>query len=357
MKQSGIKALNALVVDDNEVNRLVLVDMLNKLRIQADQASDGINAVLRSNQKAYNLIFMDHIMPKMDGAKAVTKIRKSFLCRQSVIFALTSEITISIRELYKSAGVNDMCLKPIDFHNLTTMITKWFPDFPIDIGNQNTDENIFQDKDEFIKSILETIIDIDYLTGLKSALGNPRTFINILEISLKDIHACITSMNHSLKHNLSTEILNDMHKLRNILNVIGAIRLKEKTISIENGMQQKGIKVYLFKSLDLLNNLEELCKKIQSVIEQYHRAEQAWDAEVLQNNNAMTLKEYEQCLLKAIYYIKRYEFETIIEELEGLIEKGVKKDRAVLKLALIDVRAYDYDKALGRIEDLLPGAL
>ena len=65
-----------LIVDDNEINRMIAVEMLEPLQMQIETAVDGQQALEMIQEKHYDLIFMDHFMPKMNGIEAVSALRE-----------------------------------------------------------------------------------------------------------------------------------------------------------------------------------------------------------------------------------------------------------------------------------------
>lgn len=119
-----------LIVDDNEINRMIAEEMLKPLMMQIETASDGKQALRMIQEKEYDLVFMDHLMPVMDGVEAVKEIRKlegEFYKRLPVI-ALTGNTAKEQREEYLRIGMSDFLPKPIDLEEIYGKIRKWIPD-------------------------------------------------------------------------------------------------------------------------------------------------------------------------------------------------------------------------------------
>jgi CheY-like chemotaxis protein len=109
--------INVLVVDDNNINRLLLNKVLSKWGAAADFAENGLQAVekITSNQN-YDVVLMDIHMPEMGGIEATQIIRsksESYF-QQLPIIALTASMLSSERGLIDDAGMNDYILKPFD---------------------------------------------------------------------------------------------------------------------------------------------------------------------------------------------------------------------------------------------------
>lgn len=115
----------ALVVDDNTVNLKVIRGFLESFAISVDEAGSGEEALALAAKGHYDLIFMDHIMPGLDGVETTRRLR-ALPGRDLVpIIALTANTATSNRELYQGAGMNDTLFKPVDFNALVPCLRKW----------------------------------------------------------------------------------------------------------------------------------------------------------------------------------------------------------------------------------------
>jgi len=112
--------LSVLVVDDNDINRLVLNASLNKLNIHPDFAVDGQDAVLKCKHKPYDLIFMDCIMPILDGFEATKQLREQKICptNKTYIVALTANTSSQDKLACKQAGMDMFISKPFKMYSL-----------------------------------------------------------------------------------------------------------------------------------------------------------------------------------------------------------------------------------------------
>jgi len=119
-----------LVVDDNEINRMVAEEMLKPLRMRIETASDGKRALEMIRDKKYDLIFMDHLMPVMNGVEAVKELRKweDSYYKEVPVIALTANTAKEQKEEYIQAGMSDYLSKPIDMGDIYKIVRKWIPD-------------------------------------------------------------------------------------------------------------------------------------------------------------------------------------------------------------------------------------
>ena len=115
-----------LVVDDNEINRELVLEILGKLGFSSDVAQDGRSAVEAFDSHSYDLILMDCQMPRMDGFEATAEIRRREAGRARVpIIALTAHAMKGDRERCLRAGMDDYLSKPIDASQLSEQIIRW----------------------------------------------------------------------------------------------------------------------------------------------------------------------------------------------------------------------------------------
>jgi CheY-like chemotaxis protein len=117
-----------LVVDDIEINLDVTGAMLESFDIQADLAQKGILAVELVQKNAYDLVFMDHMMPEMDGVETTRRIRElGGVCKTIPIIALTANVVDGAETMFLRNRFDDFLAKPIDFASLNRCLRKWLP--------------------------------------------------------------------------------------------------------------------------------------------------------------------------------------------------------------------------------------
>lgn len=125
-----VEGYHVLVVDDNRINRKVAVGFLKPYGFLVEEASGGAEAVELVKHKKYDIIFMDHMMPGMDGIEAAGIIRRE--CGENgstpVIIALTANAMEGVREKFLSSGFQDFLTKPVERKHLNETLAKWIPD-------------------------------------------------------------------------------------------------------------------------------------------------------------------------------------------------------------------------------------
>ena len=117
-----------LVVDDNEMNLKVFLGLLKNHGMQIDTAMSGKECLARIEQNAYHMIFMDYLMPEMDGVETLRQIKKlkTNQSKDAVIIALTANAVSGAREMFLEEGFVNFLSKPINAVKLEQMIQNIF---------------------------------------------------------------------------------------------------------------------------------------------------------------------------------------------------------------------------------------
>lgn len=118
-----------LIVDDNEMNLIVAKKLLRGTKIQVDLAKSGKECLDCTKHKLYNVIFMDHMMPQMDGVETLSKLRvqKNGLCRETPVIALTANVVPGADKIYRDMGFQGYLAKPITGSLLEAILLKYLP--------------------------------------------------------------------------------------------------------------------------------------------------------------------------------------------------------------------------------------
>jgi signal transduction histidine kinase/CheY-like chemotaxis protein len=139
--------LRALAVDDTDENLAVIKGFLSRHKIDCDCASGGKQALdmVREALLAdclYDIVFMDHMMPEMDGLQTTAALRdmpgpdgtKPYAVLQKLpVIALTANAVLGARELFLQSGMQDFISKPINRVDLNTVLFKWLPPWSVEV--------------------------------------------------------------------------------------------------------------------------------------------------------------------------------------------------------------------------------
>jgi CheY-like chemotaxis protein len=127
--REGIRqGARVLVVDDNEINLRVARGLMGIFGLECDTAASGWEAVEKACSIRYDLVFMDHMMPEMDGVEATRRIRsKGGLLKTVPIVAFTANSVTGVQGMLMDAGMDDFLPKPIRKEALLKVLRRWLP--------------------------------------------------------------------------------------------------------------------------------------------------------------------------------------------------------------------------------------
>ena len=117
----------ALIVDDDELNLQVTKKLLSEYNFNIETLSSGQECVFKYKAGFhYDIVFLDHIMPDIDGIEIVHIIKKLYGYNPPIVVALTANALTGVREMYLKEGFDEYISKPIDLNELDRLINKYF---------------------------------------------------------------------------------------------------------------------------------------------------------------------------------------------------------------------------------------
>ena len=151
-KQFEAPAAKVLVVDDTKANLMVVEKLLRDTKVNIDTALSGSKALEMTLEKSYHVIFMDHIMPEMDGIECLKAIRRQQggRCREAKIIALTANTEPDSKTYYLNEGFDGYLLKPIDGERLETALMSNLPQDLVKVTRES--KNVLEESMEWIRS-------------------------------------------------------------------------------------------------------------------------------------------------------------------------------------------------------------
>lgn len=216
-----------LVVDDNEMNLLVVRKLLNNTRIQITEAMGGAQALELMKQNRYDVIFLDHMMPDMDGIETLklSKTMEDNQSKEAPMIALTANAISGMREMYLSEGFDDYISKPINGRLLEEKLAKYLPQDIISFRRYVAEAETVQ---------LEAGELIDSARGLKYCADNGEMYAEIMKMFCNSHKAKYDELQKYYEEKDWNKYTISIHALKsNALN-IGAGRLAEKCLELES---------------------------------------------------------------------------------------------------------------------------
>lgn len=126
-----------LIVDDNAMNLHVAKSLLKQTMVQVTLCSSGKECLEMIQKERFDIIFLDHMMPEMDGLETLRRIKemKHNVSAGSPIIALTANAIVGVREMYLKAGFDDYISKPIEGKVFEALVRQYLPEekvIPVD---------------------------------------------------------------------------------------------------------------------------------------------------------------------------------------------------------------------------------
>ncbi|MDR2105019.1 MAG: response regulator [Deferribacteraceae bacterium] len=323
-----------LVVDDIFTNLTVVKGLLKPFDMQVDIAISGLEALELARRNRYDIIFMDHMMPKMDGVEATNIIRdfpapedNPEFFKQLPIIALTANAMAGTREMFIKNGLNDYLAKPIEIPKLNAILDKWIP----------TEKKIYAALDEQSEEIHFEIEGIDCFAGFNFAGRNINNYLSTLTAYLYDGRIKKDELEETVqKHNWQL-FTTYVHALKSASACIGAKDLSKSAQELEMA-GRKGDEAFIAVHYPIfLKQLLITLDKIDGALKdwRFQRSEPSADE--------TELKSYIAKLTEAVKQTDVLEAENILNKLQG-VKMPEELDEAIQKVAHC-ILLSDYDVA------------
>ncbi len=214
---------SVLLVEDVEVNRFVITEILESYGCDIEHAGNGKLAVGMAAKKSYDIIFMDCQMPVMDGFESTREIRK--IDKDVPIIALTANVLTSEKEKCFESGMNDFVPKPITKEDFAPILNEWVPDLAV-----GCKDNEAKEEDKLLPETGDSPIDFQVLEQFGKNTSK------IIELTLKDADNFMGNIEQAMKQKNSEEFGLESHSLKSVAAQVGAVKLSE----IAKELERKG---------------------------------------------------------------------------------------------------------------------
>ena len=200
-----------LIVDDVEANIYVAKGLMAPYELKIDSADSGPAAIARiKNGEVYDIIFMDHMMPKMDGMEAAGHIRN--LGYTNPIVALTANAIAGQGDLFLQNGFNDFISKPIDIRQLNQILNKLIRDKqPEEVLQQARGQKIMQTElgaGDAGSVLAKTEINgLDIPKGLQRFEGNEQVYLEVLRLYAANVRSMLGTVEQVTEHTLDRYVV------------------------------------------------------------------------------------------------------------------------------------------------------
>ena len=247
-----------LIVDDISTNLKVAKGLMSPYNMQIETCENGMEALELIKTNHYDIVFMDYMMPVMDGIETTKKIREIPSFKDLPIIAFTANVISGAKEMFFSSGFSDFLAKPVEMTKLIEIFEKWIP--------KDKKEDFSPKKAESQANITIKIDGVDVDAGLSITGGVFENYIEILEVFHKDGLKKIQEIEDSLKSNDIKLYATYVHALKSTLASIGAAGLSTSAKNLEFAGKSENIGYIENNNDAFIRELRKLLGKIGETI-------------------------------------------------------------------------------------------
>ena len=255
-----------LVVDDTEVNLAVVKNLLKRTQVVVDTVTSGKAAIEAAGATDYDIMFIDHMMPEMDGIETLHRIKQDHHREGTEYIALTANAVSGSREMYISEGFDDYLSKPIDGRRLEEMLKNYLPKDKIEKYDPNAEGDV-EEKDaaaegspegpQIIPEWIFAIEELDVPKGV-SGCGSQESFMSVLEVFHKTAGQKADEIERYFNEEDWENYTVKVHALKSSAAIIGAQELSDRAKKLEAAGKERDTAVILEGTASLLNDYRTL---------------------------------------------------------------------------------------------------
>ncbi len=242
-------ALDVLVVEDNETNRIVLEEMLRHLGHRTTLAADGGEGVILARARRFDVILMDLSMPLMDGWTAADLIRKEGASAQSSIIAVTAHARPDQMDRFAESGLDSWLAKPLSARDLATALAS-------DRAIRTPAEVAPQ-----LAGKAAPLLDTERLEEL-ATIADPQALGRLLAKFCAQMDSILDRIDAGALTEPMADLASMCHEAAGAAGVIGAMRLNQRLAGMEVACHASDRAVILMGQSDLRHIWRETCKAL-----------------------------------------------------------------------------------------------
>ena len=339
-KQSFVaEKARVLIVDDNEMNRMVAKKLLRDTKVMVDTAESGEKCLKKSLQTRYDVIFMDHLMPEMDGIETLKQLRKmqKESGQEYIIVAFTANAVSGAKKMFMEEGFDEFVSKPIETMTLERVLCKVLPKSSI---------TYVSEEKEAVKAD-ERKTNFDRNAGLQYCRGDEMFYRELLA----QFHSESVKKRQMIEADYEQKNMEDyrirVHALKSTAKMIGAENLSDLAKDLEMAAKEKDWDFIEKNHKEVLDQYAAAVVEIGSLLGTVLEEE---EFSVTQINSEKLLEE----LMLLMEKLRAYE----IDEAEKIIQKlqHIKCANLLGKELIEDIKQdvtdFEFDRALNKTEKL-----
>jgi signal transduction histidine kinase/DNA-binding response OmpR family regulator/HPt (histidine-containing phosphotransfer) domain-containing protein len=361
----AVEGVRVLVVDDVPANLTVASGFLNQCYIPADTALNGpeaVDMIAKSfdEKRPYDIIFMDHMMPGMDGIETTAQIRELEKSRRNEngevphipIICLSANAIQGVEKLFLSSGMDGFISKPIESAALYEALKNFLPNEKYILAEQDDDAVPAGKPDEEeirLREELEKVEGLDVNQGLHYLAGKFDAYISTLKQFSSGMEKGLAIIRDSLAARDWNSYTVQVHAYKGICATIGAQGISSWGRELEEASKSDNKTACFVETAAFCSALEEFNAALHNT-SIFTEEEEAHKIEIGAEEFTEKLTEFKEACEEG----RLARVNSVINELQGLRLSGASSDfEAVLEESLNLARSLDYDEAMEKINGLI----
>lgn len=322
-----------LIVDDNEVNLKVASKIIYYYGVETETCESGEESIALCQKNKYDIIFMDQMMPIMDGIEAMKKIKEleNYDSETCKIVALTANAIEGVREQLMKEGFDEYLSKPINTVQLRRIFVELLPPEKVYYGSEeetiNHDtEKKKEQKVEAGESLKDMLPKINLEMGINNCGGHLADLFTILNLVLKESEKDLGELVSFYEKKAYSDFIIKSHALKGLCMSIGAEEVSALFKKLEFAGKENNI-AYIEE------NLNESVVIYKEMTQEIKRALKAKNAlEETKNENASTLSEdvVKESLKKILDSLESFDYAKASSQIREISQKKLDNKYAEL---------------------------
>ena len=346
------KDADILIVDDNDMNIMVAENLLKKCEARIDSVTSGLLCIEAVLKKHYDIIFLDHMMPDMDGIETLHKLREAYgdYVTGTSIVVLTANAIKGAREKYLEEGFDDYISKPISIEELDRILMENLPANKVFLET-GVMEEVKKTESEF-NEYSKYNLDIDKALDLMD--GEMAIFLEMVDVFIKDRPGKREKMVNALNEGDMPNYAILVHALKSNARTVGAFVLGDMAYAEELESKADNIGFIRDDHEALFAEWDKAVAGMQILMDKMGNT--ASEEEPVGELKLMERDEYEEKLLIAMACIEEFQQEQAMEVLRDIKNHLIPEsiiECVETTLTLLD--DFKYDEAKDNIKEYLTG--
>lgn len=346
IKVKALPYAKILIVDDNETNLQVAKGLMAPYKMNIDTAVSGFDALVLIKDKKYDLIFMDHMMPEMDGVDTTRRIRQmeGIYFKTVPIVALTANSITGARENFLKQGFNDFLAKPIEGKELERILKEFLPEKNGGNGEREVKD---PEKREVLASIVKEEIEGIHMQEKVATLGgNLAVYQNILRTYYDDMKTRKDAIQRMFDQDDACNFEICVHAMKSASYGVGAEKLGKMAEMLEHACKSRDYSWLNANFSDFIVEVERIIHAVGEYINRTDGMTGKLDKKYVESIPRKILQQMKQACIDMDYplveqilnYCKKYQY-------------GIQDEKRLDEL-LVAYNNFEYETMVKLLQDI-----